>query len=265
MSFYGTSFIFDGIPSDMYGLVLANFDGSKQAASNYGGKLTIQENRMSGRATGLHYGTIANEALSFPITLVACQDNRRLDRYEQAAVAGWLTGHSEYKTLAICQPDMEGIYYKCLITELNACEIGMRQVGFTATVTCDGPYAYRNMADEKISCSGTKNYLYRNMSNVNDLYKPVITIDCSGTQFSIENKTNGVLFELSEMEDKDRIITVDCMNQVMESSDGENLYQYWNGGIIKEFPSFNRGDNQIVLSGNGNVTIRNEFPWNVGY
>lgn len=265
MSFQGSTFIYDGIPSDMYGLMIANIDSDKQSVGNYGGKLSISEDRFSGRATGLHYGTYANDALSFPITFVVCEDNRHLDRYEQAAISGWLTGHQDYKQLVICQHDMEGVYYNCLITELKAVEAGMRQIGFTATVTCDGPYAYRSCANDVIECGGSAQYLYRNLSNVNDVFRPVITVTCTGTSFSIENQANGTLFTLSGMEDGSRTITIDCLNQVMTSSDGLNLYQYWNDGVDKEFPSFVRGDNMLNLSGNGTVTIRNEFPWNVGF
>ena len=112
MAFYGSSFIYDGISSEQYGLVLASFDGNKQSEGNIGGELTIHEDRINRRSTGLHYGTTANTPLSFPVVFTVCEDNKYLDRFDVAAVAGWLTGHQQYKTLTICQPDFDGIFYR---------------------------------------------------------------------------------------------------------------------------------------------------------
>lgn len=265
MSFQTTSFIYDGVPSEAYGLALANFNGAAQAASNYGGTLTIHEDRFNGRSTGLHYGTTLNGALSFPITMTVCQDNTYMDRYDQAAVVGWLTGHKGYKPLVICQADMEGVYYRALITNLQACEVGMRQMGYTATVMCDGPYAYRRMTDTVIQAAGETDLIYRNMSNLSAYYYPAIEIACSGETFTMTNHTDGTVFQLSGMPAADRTIYIDSQNKILRSSDGLNLYQYWNTDVPKMFPRMLRGDNALSVSGQCVVTIKNDFPWNVGH
>lgn len=260
MSFYGSSFIFDGISGEEYGLRIANIGGFSQSKANFGGELTIHEDRINGRSTGLHYGATANKALSFPISFTVCNDNQHLDRYESAAVAGWLTGHTQYKRLCIEQPDMESITYRCLITKLEAQEVGGWTVGYTATVTCDGPYAYRHWADTVATCSGASAYLYRNMSNVNGYYRPIVEIECTGTSLSIENVTDGSVFVLEGMSDVDRTIHIDCLNQVITDSAGTNLYACASGRM----PRFLRGDNQLNLTGNFVMKVNNEFPWNVG-
>lgn len=183
----------------MYGLVVADIGSSKQSTGAVGGKATIFEDRISRRSTGLDYGAYSNEPLSFPIVFTVTHGKRRLDRYELAAISGWLTGHSDFKELVICQPDMDLITYKCRITNLETYDIGMKQVGLTATVTCDGPYAYISMADSVISCGGTTSYFYHNHSNVNDYYRPMIKIECTGTDIMINNQTDGSVFELKGM------------------------------------------------------------------
>lgn len=262
MAFYGSSFVFDGVPSEQYGLIMASFNRNGQTDGNIGGKYEIHEERINRRSTGLHYGVTSNTPLSFPIVLTVCEDNRYLDRSDVAAIAGWLTGHNQYKQLAICQPDMEGIYYRCIITELKEVQARGHIVGFNATMTCDGPYAYRSWP--ATICVPGKDVLYRNMSNVNGYYRPVMSVVCNGSAFSFENKTDGTKFMLSGMPAGKRVITIDAVNQVMTSSDGINLYQYWNVGETKHFPRFVRGDNVVSVVG-GTVTIVNEFPWNVGY
>lgn len=265
MAFTGTSFFFDGISSQQYGLMLCNTDSADQEAGMVGGKLSIQEDRLARRTTGLHYGVANNEAKEFPLVFIVSDDTRRLDRYDIARVGAWLTGHADYKELVIVQPDMEGVFYRCLITELEQIEVGMRTIGFTAQVTCDGPYAYRRMPRTELSFSGTASVLYHNMSNVNDYYCPVMEVASTGTEFRMENTTDGTVFSLSGMPAGTRTLRIDTLNQVMTSSDGLDLYQYWNDGIDKAFPRFVRGDNQLVITGEGALTIQNVFPWNVGH
>lgn len=264
MSFTGTTFFFDGVSSEQYGLMLCNFDGANQEAGKVGGKLSIQEDRIARRFNSLHYGVTNNEAKVFPLVFVVSDDKRRLDRYDIARIGAWLTGHSGYKELAVMQPDLEGVFYRCIITDLEQIEVGMRTVGFTATASCDGPYAYRRMAHTDISFSGSTSVLYHNMSNVNDYYYPVMEITCTGTDFSIENSTDGTVFSLSGMPSGTRTIQIDTLNQVMTSSDGFDLYAYWNTDMDKCFPRFVRGDNQLIIAGAGTMTIQNVFPWNVG-
>jgi len=263
VSFQGTSFIFDGIPSETYGLVLANFDSGKQGAANYGGSMKVHEDRIAARATGLDYGATMNEALSFPLSFVTCHDGHSFDRYDQAAIAGWLTGHKDFKTLAMCQEAMEGIFYKWRITQLEALEAGMRQVGFTGTVVCDGPYAYRTAPDTV--AENTTSLLFRNLSNVNDYYRPIIELRCTGNSLSIVNEVDGSQFTLSGMPNRDKLITIDCQNQTMMSDDGTSLYPLWNLDIVKRFPRFLRGDNPLTLSGIDSIRIHNVFPWNIGH
>lgn len=265
MAFTGTTFFFDGVSSEQYGLMLCNFDSAKQEAGRVGGKLSIQEDRVARRSTSLHYGVTNNEAKSFPVVFVVTDSNRRLDRYDIASIGAWLTGHSDYKELAIMQSDLEGVFYRCIITDLEQIELGMRTVGFTATVSCDGPYAYRRMVRTTIPFSSTTSALYHNMSNVNDYYHPLMEVTCTGSELSIENTTDGTTFKLSGMPTGERTIQIDTLNQVMTSSDGINLYEYWNADIDKCFPRFVRGDNNLTITGEGTLTIQNVFPWNIGH
>ena len=260
MAFYGSSFLFDGTPGEEYGLRIANIGGFSQSQASFGSERSIQEDRINGRSTGIHYGVTANQALSFPISFTVCKDNRHLDRYEAAAVAMWLTGHNTYKQLSIDQPDMESVIYKCIITKLEAQEVGGWTVGFTATVTCDGPFAYLNWRDTVVSNTGTQSFVYRNMSNVRDYYRPIIEIVSTGSQFSVVNENDGTEFKMSGMTSVERHLRIDCQNQCMTSDVDDNPYAFLSG----KFPSFACGDNKLKLTGNFTMTIHNEFPWNIG-
>lgn len=264
MSFTGTDFVFDGVSGKQYGLMLCNFDSEKQEAGVVGSKLSISEDRLTRRPTPLHYGIENNTPKEFPAIFVVRDSNKRLDRFDIANIAGWLSGHSDYKELTVDQEDMTGVFYKCIITELRQLEVGGDTVGFSATITCDCPYAYRRMADTKLTFDGAYSGVYRNHSNVNDYYFPMMEITASG-DITIENKTDGTVFQLTGLPAGDRTITIDTQNQVMTSTDELDLYQYWNTGIDKCFPRFLRGDNQLAVTGSGTMTIQNEFHWNIGH
>lgn len=264
MSFTGSSFIYDGISSEMFGLMLCNFSGTTQEAGTVGARLSIQEDRIARRCTSLHYGVTDNDAKEFPVVLVVRDENRRLDRYEIAQIGAWLSGDHEYKELAILQSDMEGVFYRCIITDLEQLEVGMRTIGFTATVSCDGPYAYRRMPSTKAELSGSTSLLYHNYSNVKGYYLPEMEIQCTGSSLLIQNQTDGTMFSLDGMPSGARTIHISCQNQVMTSSDGINLYQYWNVDTDKYVPRFVRGDNRLMIAGADMITIQNVFPWNVG-
>lgn len=271
MAFQGNKFIFDGIPGEQYGLVLANINNANQDAGKIGGVWKVHEDRIARRSVGLDYGVTANDPLSFPITMVAMEDNHYFDRYDVAAVAGWLTGHQSFKQLIILQDDMENVYYRCRITQLEAVEVGMHVVGFKATVTCDGPYAYRATTPQTIeSSSDGVNATYFCQSNVNDYFYPVITMANVTGDISISNAADqGRTFSLNGLPSPtvgdSRTITVDCLHQIMTASDGINLYEYWNVETPKYFPRFVRGGNPLTITGACVATIEGDVSWNIGH
>lgn len=254
LAFQGNKFIFDGIPGEQYGLMLANVNNASQKAGQIGGVWKVHEDRIARRSVGLDYGVTANEPLSFPITMVAMEDNHHFDRYEVAAIAGWLTGHQEFKKLVVLQPDMENVYYRCRITKLETVDVGMRIIGFTATVTCDSPYAYRSANCLSIEVNGGDNdFVVFNHSNVNDYFYPTLTLNNLAHDVTIINHSdNDNVFRLSGLPAPDegtpRNVTIDCLHQVMASSDGINLYEHWNIDEPKYFPRFVRGENRCTIS-----------------
>lgn len=264
MAFTGYSFIYNGISSEQFGLMLCDFENAKQEAGKLGAGLSIQEDRIARRTTSLHYGVIDNTAKSFPLVFVSTDPAKRLDRYDIAQVASWLSGHSDYKELVVLEPHMEGVFYRCIMTDIEQIEVGKRTIGFTATACCDGPYAYLSRKSTVYHLDGTTTEIYRNGSNVNDYYYPTMELICTGSNFALTNQTDGTAFVLNGMPSGDRTIQIDTLNQVMTSSDDINLYEYWNTDMDKYFPRFLRGDNRLTLEGNGSLTIQNVFPWNVG-
>ena len=262
MSFLGTTFSFDGHSCEEYSLVLYDITNAEQEQSTFA-KTTILGDKIPRRYRPLHYGIHQEEPLTF--SLVCCVNEERaeagepLDRFDMQRIALWLTGHSQYKILRIDQPDLEGIQYRCIITELKMVEIFHEKQGIQFTVTCDSPYGYICPKESTYVISSPTTLILRNESSINDYYYPKIVIS-GATSVSITNTSdNGRVFSLSSIPSGDTV-TVDGENGILSSSSGANLYP----GFNFKFFRMVRGDNSIQITGNGTYKFVCEFPVNVG-
>ena len=112
------------------------------------------------------------------------------------AIANWLTDHNTYKWLEIEQADMEMIRYHCVISDLTPIQISWLPWAFTATVTCDSPYAYMFPRTFTFDCSAATaanpvTIQVYNASTLSRPYYPDLQISkASGvTSLSIVNTT----------------------------------------------------------------------------
>lgn len=261
MSYSADHIIFDGKSSEQFGLMLAaKLDNNEQEDASTGTKLTIVEDSIARRHARIHYGSKSEEPLSFKLVLSVMDPSSYLDRYDQALIAGWLYGHQNYKYLSIGQPDMSAFRYKCKVTELAPISVASHVAGFVVSVRCDAPYAYLLPTFDYINCTGSAMYHYRNRSNLNDYYRPVIHIEAGAANLSIANQSDYGRPLSFEGISPGSSITVDCQNEVISSSDGKNLYEH----CSLQFPRFLRGDNLLRISGACSIKIDNEFPMLIG-
>ena len=268
MSFYGTSFSFDGISCEEFGLMLYDLDSSTQGESSWATGTKIKEERIPGRVRSIYYGKIEESNLEFTLIFGADEHAARagepIDRYEMQAIAWWLTGPDDYRYLQIDQPDMAGLRYRCMITDLKMVELYGKKWGFTCKVHCDSPYAYTLPRSTEYTVSGDTQLSLYSPSTVNIPYYPVITVEVATgcTAFSLSNAKNGSGIAFADLPASVGKITVDGERGIITSAAGFNLYPY-----VKDFSflSVLPGWNQLAWKeGSGSVTIEGEFPMNVG-
>ena len=245
----------------MYDLMIYDFGNSGQEDVSFGNKASIVESRTAGRIQPLHFGVNYHESpLEFKFVFGS---ERALDRYELEMVSMWLTGHQDYKWLAFDQPDMERVLFRCIITELTPLSHGWLPVAFEATVVCDCPYAYSYPFSEVYKIDGETEVLFRNESTVREYLKPVITIVPSPgvTQVQIINKSdNGRAFILSDLPSSGPMVIVDNNNGIITDVNSEyNLYSGFNMNFFRLVP----GDNELVITGDGMISVSGRFLYNV--
>lgn len=267
MSFYGTEFIFDGTSSYEYGLCLYyQINNSTQDDTGFASNVKMNEDRPARRSSSYCYGGTLEDSLEFKLVFGVTEERKAdlgsFDRWEMQKISSWLTGYREYKWLQIVQDDLTAVRYRCYITDLKTVEVSSMHWGFECTVTCDSPYGYLMPQEFIYEVDGSKTVTLHSHSSMNDPYLPSLTIqDLSGTSVSVTNLTDSNReFSLNGIPAGCGKITLDGDHGILACDAGINLYPYCNF----KFPRLLRGDNELVLTGNGTFIFRCEFPVNIG-
>ena len=65
--FRSTSFIFDSVPSETYGLMIYFLDDESKKEVSLGTDIDVIEDRTPKRFSPIHYGVDVNKSMSFPL------------------------------------------------------------------------------------------------------------------------------------------------------------------------------------------------------
>lgn len=264
MAFYGSEIIYDGISSFEFGLMLVGkLQSDEQDGTILGGAKNISEDLVLRREFPIFYGIEPSSPLEFKLILSAREDNTSFTRQELAAISGWLYGTTKYKTLSILQDDMCDYYFKCIATEIELKMFSGRVIGIIVSFRCDSSYGYYDVVDTNVTSDGSLETTYHNYSNVNQYYRPIITINATGVsdKFSITNQSDdNSMFKVEDIPQSGAKITIDCLRQIIESDTINDVYSVCN----LNFPAFVRGSNLLTITGHGTLTIQNQFPMIIG-
>lgn len=270
MAFEGCEFIFDGVSSHTYGLVIYNLGTNSQDSNfTYPSTGNLLTERIPHHNSSFFYGApeenVAEFSLVFGASPESYDTHEPINRWEAQEIASWLTKHDSYKWLEIEQYDLHPYRYRCLISELEALFIGGEHWGFKCTVTCDSPYGYTYPEETAISVEGSDlNVLFFNKSTSNNDFYPLMEIKMNGgDSITVENlEFTDSSFQLTELPAQSYTVRIDNDNQTITSDDVPdfNFYEHFNFQFLR----FKRGDNRLKLSGTGQVKFICSYPVNIG-
>lgn len=258
--FNSYEFSFAGESSRMYGLMLYDFGGNGQGNVAFGNKASITETRTNNHIRPIHFGVNYHSSpLQFKLVFGAMEP---LDRYEMESVAFWLTGHQDYQWLSIDQPDLERVQFRCLITQLTPLTDGWLPYAFEAQVVCDCPYAYGFPFEYRYDIDGATSILFRNDSSVREYIKPTLTYAPvpGGTLSIVNHNDHDREFRLDHIPSATQVVVDNDNGIIRETVGGANLYD----GFNLNFFRLVQGDNNLTVSGRGNLIISGRLLYNVG-
>lgn len=272
MAFEGCGFAFDGIPSSEFGLEIYEFGSNTQGDSPIASTGEVLSQQVEGKPRSYLYGVAQNKPLEFKLVFgvnrKSISVHKPLDRWDIQTVTAWLTGHDDgkWKWLEIEQDDMETVRYRCLISELTPISEGLETWAFSCRVTCDSPFGYTYPERYVYRLAGApKQVLLFNRSTFHGPYYPRLELSLkSGDGVSIVNESDGGRkFQFSGLAGfVPLILTVDNENQVIRADKQlpKSVYSYFNMNFFRLV----RGDNSLVINGQGTVKFICEYPMNVG-
>ena len=244
MAFYGSSFQFDNIPSETFGLLISEINGSPVDSTMGSTSMDILNKRLYRRATPYFFGSSPSENLSFEISANAL-DMEEIDAETFQLIQAWLFSPRTYKKLLILQPDMESVYFNCIFNNPKIIRVGNKIVGFTATVECDAPFAW--------NFPKTTTYTYTNPTVDNSvvfyngsddkgayLYpSTVITMNSFGGSVTITNSSDANrVFSITGLS-AGEVITIDSSLQTLSSSTGLKRLSLFNKHFLRFVPAVN--------------------------
>lgn len=255
-------FTYAGMPASMYGMYVADISDKKHSANSFANTANIVETRIANRVTPIHFGVRYNDSpLTFTLIFGA---DRILDRYEMQEVSKWLLGHQQYQWLSIDQPDMEHMQFRCLVQELTPIYHVWLPMAFEAKIICDCPYAYSYPFEKSFQVNGETKVRFYNDSTCREYLRPTVIANLAAgcTDFSIKNNTVGrEETKFADLPSGGLTIHIDNENGVItEEVAGYDLYDSFNFQFLELEP----GDNELILSGVGLVTIKGRYLYNVG-
>ena len=228
MNYGGLNFIFDGIPSEKFGLFLCSVNDTGVKTTEGGGTVTIHTDKTPLMDYNYLMGVEYDEVFEFTMTFGSHQPK---DRFDISLINNWLIGHSEYKRLQIIQHDLTNIYYNCILNDYKIVTFGNYPYAFECNVICDRQTALGNKRSFKYSNLGEIKHM--NASHSNRLTYPVLkfTTNSPDATLSIINKSNNNWETKFEGLSNGETITLDNQLQIIKSSTGlfrlENFNKHW--------------------------------------
>lgn len=247
MSFYAEDFIFDGHPSQEYGLTISS--NSPEDSTDASSDVTLLTEHLYRRPVRYLLGVDQDKVLSFPISLNS-------ESYIPATFAPFIARKlfgrvNGYRKLQVIAPDYSQYYWNCFLLNPKLKTVGGQIVGWDATVECDSGFAWSFARSNNFTFTPPiSNYsiVLNNRSGNNDYTKPniVFTMSNVGGTFTIVNTSDANrTFQFTTLS-ANEVVTVNNDLEIITSSTGLLRLSHFNKKFFRLIPEIN----SLLVSGN---------------
>lgn len=244
-------FIKDNIDSREYGLYICFFDYSKEF---FGRKITIEQEEYMGFPTV--HGMKDSKIDPVTMMLARLDEHGRVlpwDNDFRNKVSQWLF-NGTYSAFQF-EYDIESIWYGVMTggdRQIYENEHGYIEVKIDfATST-----AYTKPIIKTYTVNGEKTISFKGFSNINKKIYPYLEIISKGGDVKIDNTNLGISMEIKNTEIGD-VIHIDNEAKIITNSNKSFKFSNFNRKWLKLQP---RETENIVMSGNFNITFKCQFP-----
>jgi phage-related protein len=250
MRFYASSFQYNGVPSEKYGLEISELGGDGESSSSASNQMEVYDRRIYRRATPFFYGLSPSENLSFDISINSLGED--IDTEKSKIIQAWLFSQRTYKKLFIIQPDMTNSYYNCFFNNPEIVQVGSAIRGYKATVVCDSPYGWKypkTLTNNYTGVTVDSTFTFYNSSDDKGAYlypSLVLTMNTTGGTITITNESDSFRVTSFTGLSASEVITIDSSLQILTSSTGLNRMSNFNKKFLRLVP----GVNNIRVQGN---------------
>lgn len=245
MNYVATSFIYDGIPSEKFGLFLCNLDETGSQEYDSSGNITIHTTKTPRMDRSYLMGVEYEDMFEFELVFGSSIPQTKFDI---DVIMKWLIGHNQFKKLQIVQEDMANVYFNCIMTEPQIVSYSNVPYAFKCKVICDSPYALTVPKLYYYNKTGTQSsVLHFNNGQINKSVLPIIRFTCTrtnGAVMIINKSNNNWKSEFIELQ-KGEIVTVDNQLQTIASSLGRKILSNFNKHWFELVPK----RNELVIDG----------------
>ncbi|MCM1500116.1 MAG: hypothetical protein NC124_16760 [Clostridium sp.] len=270
---YCTEFLFDGISSRAYDLIICSFDGGQSGEMTAGSNIEFTTFKAPNTNKWVRTGAVYNEQLtfSFQICKYICgsSDIKPFSERELAFLMRWLV-RKDYKWLQFIQEGYENIFYNCQINAQRYMSAG-KCYGLTLTAVCDAPFGWSGLMTSTISCPGSKVvYIYDSSDEIGEVYPSVeLYVKNANQNIQIENCLTGRNTIIRNCTAGEHIV---MDNMKIESSErrpgGQNVYDGNHVTLLDDFNfqwftlgnTFNNRENEIIVTGDCDILLNWRVP-----
>jgi phage-related protein len=249
MAFYARNFLFNDVPSEMYGLIISSDDSGEGTSPT--SNIEIKTQQIFRRPVPYFYGSTQSSVLEFDVTFRTTEEE--LTAIDASLVQAWLFSQQNYGTLRVIQPDMEDIFFRCFFVDAEIVRVGNIIRGFNAKVVCDSPFAWGSTKTFTFTASDTNktHILYNESENSFYTYPYIVINKGSSGSFVLTNITDGNReFKLSGLLSGETV-TVDNDLQILTATQSVSILSKLGDGIAnhpKNFFRLLKGVNRVTLN-----------------
>lgn len=245
-------FTYDGIPSERYGLLIADFDSSN-TEENEAFSPSLTALKVPCLSRFFHGGVNFDSAPTFEFSLVS---QRMLTTRNRSEILSWLVGRNRFLPLQFRFADLEYFTYYCVFTASSTIYVNGECHGFRVTATFDSPYA-RGIPTTVNVPTGTHTVVINNKSDIRDGYT-YPKVETMAYTFDIVNTTDNANrhFAFSGLPSGENIL-IDNETKIITFSDPSiNPLSYFTS---KNWLRLRPGNNTLTITTNASMTII--CPW----